>query len=150
MKWCPSNSLCNSWHTVGAFFFKLAALGLGCHVQDLHCVMQDLLVEQGLSSYGPWVPEHTGSVIVAQGLSCSLACRILVSWPGIEPESPGLQGRFLTTGPPGKSWCGFFSCGMRTFSYGMRDLVLWRGIKPGPPAWEMPNIRHWTNQGSPQ
>ena len=68
-----------SWHTVGAFFFLMAALGLGCHVQDLHCVMQDLLVEQGLSSYGPWAPEHAGSVIVAQRLSCSLACRILVS-----------------------------------------------------------------------
>ena len=27
---------------------------------------------------------------------------ILVPWPGIEPKSPALQGRFLTTRPPGK------------------------------------------------
>ena len=28
---------------------------------------------------------------------------ILVPWPGIEPASPALQGRFLTIGLPGKS-----------------------------------------------
>ena len=28
---------------------------------------------------------------------------ILVPRPGIEPKSPALEGRFLTTGPPGKS-----------------------------------------------
>ena len=49
-------------------FFKLTSLGLGCSVQDPHCVMQDPFVEQGLSSYGPWAPEHAGSVIVAKGL----------------------------------------------------------------------------------
>ena len=31
--------------------------------------------------------------------SCSVACRILVSQPRIEPMSPALQGTFLTTGP---------------------------------------------------
>ena len=35
--------------------------------------------------------------------SCSAACGILVSRPGTEPVSPELEGRFLTTGPPGKS-----------------------------------------------
>ena len=40
----------------------------------------------------------------ARGLSsCSVACGILVPQPGIKPESPSLRGRFLTTGPPGKS-----------------------------------------------
>ena len=39
---------------------------------------------------------------VAHGLNCSAACGILVPPPGIEPESPALQGGFLTTGPPGK------------------------------------------------
>ena len=34
--------------------------------------------------------------------SCSVACGILVPQPGIEPVSLVLQGRFLTTGPPGK------------------------------------------------
>ena len=32
-----------------------------------------------------------------------VACRILVSRPGIGPVPPVLTGRFLTTGPPGKS-----------------------------------------------
>ena len=42
-----------------------------------------------------------GSVVVARGLSCPMACGFLVPWPGIEPESPALQDGFLTTGPPG-------------------------------------------------
>ena len=38
------------------------------------------------------------------GLSCGMrACRILVPQPGIQPISPALQGRFLVTGPLGKS-----------------------------------------------
>ena len=56
-----------------------------------------------LSSCGAWAPEHTGSVVVAHGLSCPTACGILVPRQGIEPASPALEGRFLTTGPPGKS-----------------------------------------------
>ena len=37
------------------------------------------------------------------GLNCSTACGIFIPRPGIKPISPGLQGRFLTSGPPGKS-----------------------------------------------
>ena len=39
-------------------------------------------------------------------LSCFAACGILVTWPGIKPEFPALQGNViaLTTGPPGKSF----------------------------------------------
>ena len=40
-----------------------------------------------------------GSVVTVHGLSCSVACGILLPGPGIEPMSPALQGRFLTTGP---------------------------------------------------
>ena len=47
---------------------------------------------------------HAVSVIAACRLSFPKACGILVPCPGIEPVSPALQGRFLTTGPPGKSW----------------------------------------------
>ena len=36
------------------------------------------------------------------GLSCSVACGILVLGPGIEPASLAVEGGFLTTGPPGK------------------------------------------------
>ena len=32
------------------------------------------------------------------GLSCSIACEILVPQPGMEPESRVLEGGFLTTG----------------------------------------------------
>ena len=39
------------------------------------------------------------------GVQVSLppAYGVLVPWPGINAESPALEGRFLTTGPPGKS-----------------------------------------------
>ena len=40
---------------------------------------------------------------MAHGLICSMVYVILVPRPGIEPVSPELQGRFLNTGPPGKS-----------------------------------------------
>ena len=46
--------------------------------------------------------QSAGSVVVAQGLSCSAACGNPPG-PGLEPESPELAGRFLTTVPPGKS-----------------------------------------------
>ena len=47
----------------------------------------------------------------ASGLNCGMqdlfsfseACGIIVPQPGIEPTFPALQGRFLTTGPAGKS-----------------------------------------------
>ena len=40
-------------------------------------------------------------------LHCPRACGILVPSPGIKPTSLALEGRFLTTEPPGKS---FHSC----------------------------------------
>ena len=63
---------------------------------------------------GTWAPEHMGplvfsrralllrctsSVVAAHGLSCPVACGILVPRPGIEPVSPALEGGFFTTGP---------------------------------------------------
>ena len=36
---------------------------------------------------------------MANGLSCPVAGRILIFWPGIESMYPSLEGRFLTTGP---------------------------------------------------
>ena len=44
-----------------------------------------------------------GSVVVARRLSCPAARGFLVPRPGIEPVSSALEGRILTTGPPGKS-----------------------------------------------
>ena len=45
----------------------------------------------------------TGSEVAACRLSWPAACGILVPRPGIELASPAVEGRFLTTGPPGKS-----------------------------------------------
>ena len=61
---------------------------------SLHC--------PGFSSCGMRALEHEGSAVVALGLSCLTVWRILVPQPGIKPESPALEVRFLTTGPPGK------------------------------------------------
>ena len=58
-----------------------------------------------------------GSVFVACGLSCSMACRILVPQPRIEPVSPALQGGFLTIGPPGNS-SGCIWSGRTVFEFG--------------------------------
>ena len=73
-------------------------LGLSWGTQGLCCIMQDLLlwfldslvVAHGLSS-------------LAQGFICSTACGILVPQPGLEPVSPTLQHRFLSTEPARKS-----------------------------------------------
>ena len=47
-----------------------------------------------------WAPGTWASVVVAHELSRPAAHGIL---PGLEPVSPALAGRFLTTAPPGKS-----------------------------------------------
>ena len=65
--------------------------------QVLAAVAGFLCITQDLSLQG------AGSAAVAHGLSCPMACGILVPQPGIEPAPPTLEGRFLTTGPPGKS-----------------------------------------------
>ena len=49
------------------------------------------------------VVRHLGSVVVVLGLSCPEPCGILVPQPGTEQMFPELEGRFLTTGTPGKS-----------------------------------------------
>ena len=47
-----------------------------------------------------WAPGHKGSVVVVHGLSCSMACGILVPRPGINPWPLHWQ---TDSGPPGKS-----------------------------------------------
>ena len=66
-------------------FIYLAVSGLSCSMLDLLLWCTDSLVVVG------WLT------------SCSAPCRILVPGPGIEPKSPALQSRFLTTGPQRKS-----------------------------------------------
>ena len=69
-----------------------------------------------LSSCGTWT-SHCGGFFCWEaqtiehglhGLSCSVACGILVPRPGIELMSPAWAGGFLTTGPPVKSLCVWF------------------------------------------
>ena len=40
-------------------------------------------------------------LVVVHRLSCPVTYGILVPWPGIERASSAVQGRLLTTGPPG-------------------------------------------------
>ena len=47
-----------------------------------------------------------GLLYLKHRLSCPSARGILVPRPGVEPMPPALEGRFLTTGPPGKP-CSF-------------------------------------------
>ena len=61
------------------------------------------LVARGLCSCGTQALECAGSVVVVRGLSCSMACGILVPQPKIEPLFPALHGGVLITGPSGKS-----------------------------------------------
>ena len=78
------------------FFFNRNVYLFGC-------------IESCLWHEGPWVGS-VGSSVLAQGLSIAvlgLSCLIsfgilTLSWPGIPPVSPALEGRFLTTEPPGK------------------------------------------------
>ena len=56
-------------------------------------VLASIVSSPGLSS--------TGSIVVAQGLSCSSACGIFPR-SRIKPMSPALAGRFFITEPPGK------------------------------------------------
>ena len=57
----------------------------------------------------------SSAVVAACWLSCSVTCGIST---GMEPVSSALQGRFLTTGPPGKSQTGCFT-GLRMESSSM-------------------------------
>ena len=68
-------------------FIYLAASSPNCSTQDLCCVLQDLLLWHTDSSCGAWAPE-----VVECRLSCSGACGILISRPGINP-TPQTHGQ---------------------------------------------------------
>ena len=73
---------------VAVFFFFLAALGLRCSEGAFsNCTL------------------HRASLVVVCRRSRpahECPCGIFVPWPGIESSALALEGRFLTTGPPGK------------------------------------------------
>ena len=73
-------------------------------------------------------PSSWTSLVLVRGLSFPVAHGILVSWPsGIKPTSPVLEGRLLTTGPPGKAlsfslWLTLLSV---TISRSVHIAVVW-------------------------
>ena len=93
-KWCPqykwglllwgSFLLCWEVLIIAIIFFSIFIYLV---VLGLRRVMPD-------PSFGRADPQT-----VTHRLSCLASCWILVPWPGIEPESLALQGRFLNTGP---------------------------------------------------
>ena len=55
---------------------------------------------------------------IASVLCFCFGCKvygILTAWPGIKPKSPALEGKFLTTGPPGKSLSSYILKGVFFF-----------------------------------
>ena len=65
---------------------------------------------------------HCGSFVAVGGLSSLAACGILVPLPGLEFASPALEGRFLTTGLPGKSHQ--FSCLLPSITSDVKSKVI--------------------------
>ena len=60
--------------------------------------------------------QHVGSVFVVLRLSCPQGMWNLPR-PGMEPVSPALPGRFLTTGPPGSPICIIFDATVNGISF---------------------------------
>ena len=91
----------------------MAVLGLRCYACGLSLVAvsggYSSLRCVGFSCCRTRALDARASVLVARGLSsCGVQPGLLCGmWdlpgPGIEPASPALAGRFLTTAPPGKS-----------------------------------------------
>ena len=99
---CPFlKSFNHKWvlNFVKVFFLHLLRLSyFFCLFSIFIWLCQVLVVALRLSICGT-----QGSVIVALGLSYCVAGGIIVPQPGIEPASPALWGRLLTTGAPGNS-----------------------------------------------
>ena len=78
------------WVFIAACSLSLAVESRGCPLVVVHSLLTvaaSLIMEHGL-----W------------GRPAQLPCGLWdLPRPGIEPVSPALQGRFLTTGPPGKA-----------------------------------------------
>ena len=85
--------------------------------------------------------QHVGLVIVVHGLSCSVACGILVPRLGIEKMCPALAGRFfyffiyLSVPSPSTS--------MQTLGCSMWDLI------PRPTSFRGQNLNQWTTREVP-
>ena len=97
--WPLSTIKLMGWMSLRFWFlvFILAALGLPCSLQ-CSLVLALGLIPAACELLLLWC---TGSSVTGCRLSCPLTSGLLVPGPGIKPASPALEGRFLTTGPPG-------------------------------------------------
>ena len=110
-------SSCGKWGLLFVALHRLlTAVTSRCRARALG-TWASVVVACGLTSCGLWALEHRLSSMV-HGLGCSVACGWDLPGPGLEPVSPVLAGRFLTTAPPGKPLEGdffffnrFFCCG---------------------------------------
>ena len=83
------------------YFFLLLYLIFFQNV-SIYLAVSGLIVPLGILCCGERTLQLcTGSR--THGLNSSAASGILIPRPGLEPSSTTLQGRFLITGPPGKS-----------------------------------------------
>ena len=90
------------WVFVAACGFSLVVADRGYSTAEVH----RLLLLQSLSPRTCRLQElwQAGSIVVAHGLHYSVTRQhVGSSQTRIEPVSPALAGRFLNTGPPGKS-----------------------------------------------
>ena len=111
-------------------------------VLGLHCCTWAFsrCSEQGLPSSCDTGASHCGcfSCCGAWALKCGLSNCSTWAWlphgtwklpgPGTEPMFPALAGRFLTTGPPGKSTLQFYTRDLRI----PKSLVSMRVLEPIP------------------
>ena len=68
--------------------------------------------------------------------SCPAAFQFLSPWPGIQPVSPGLAGRFLTTRPLGSPFCNILHSG-HCWACQLSDVNHWCG-------WSRQYLENWT------
>ena len=124
-----------TWHLLDIFFFYCTGSSLLSLVTEseeplvvlvMWCVgfsLWWLLLLQSMSS------GHVGSGAVALRLSCSETHGIFLD-QGLNPCPPALAGRFLTTGPPGKSWTFFYVIHSSQWSFSVSQFSRWRPKGP--------------------
>ena len=91
-------------------FFKNDLFIYGCAASVAVCGLSLVMAGRGYSSWRSlgfslqWLLllQNMSSVVGMHGLSCFAACGIFLN-QGLNPCSPALAGRFLSTGPLGKS-----------------------------------------------
>ena len=102
------------FYFVCAGSWLLRGLSLVAESRDYHLVVvPGFSLQQLLLLWCTKTLEHIGSAVVVHGLSWPAVWGNLLR-PGIEPVSSVLAGRFLTTGPPGKSSLLLFNTLFRT------------------------------------